>query len=110
MPYIAQNDRHDKVTVKTTSQKTWVMSRRDIGEAVGQSMRNGGDFQYIIAVAFQVYLERVGLRYQNCQDIMGALSGGLAEFIRCVVSPYEKEKITDNGGVYDMNRLGSNDY
>jgi len=49
---------------------------------------------------FKSYIERKGLNYQNCNDIMGALAGAQMEFYREVVSKYEDKKIKQNGGVY----------
>jgi len=101
MPYITYKDRTEILSHDDCLQN----NRLGIGKAVGNACRNGGDFQYILAVAIQQYLENTGVRYQNCQDIMGALTGAQAEFIRCIVSPYEDQKITENGPVYDVEAL-----
>ena len=62
---------------------------------------NGGELQYIIAELIHAYLMEKGLNYQHCQDMLGALSGAQTEFYRCVVAPYEDQKIIENGPVYD---------
>ena len=98
MPYIKPQDR-------TTPIEEGLMAREDIGVAMGNGMRNCGDLQYMIAVAIQTYLENTGLQYAHCEDIMGALSGAKAEFIRCIVNPYEQEKLEQNGGVYDSTKM-----
>jgi hypothetical protein len=110
MPYIDKDRRNELVQVKTKSQKQFAMSRADLGDCVAAACENGGDLQYILAVAMQGYLEIHGLRYQQCQDLMGALSGALTEFKRCVVSPYEEIKIADNGGVYNLDAMQNNGY
>ena len=106
MPYIPQKDRTEALKTRRVSS----ISKEEIGVTMGEAMRNGGDLQYMLAVAIQVYLEKKGLRYQNCQDIMGALTGANAEFIRCVVSPYEDQKIAENGAVYSLENLTSKGY
>lgn len=108
MPYIPQEDRDEIINGTGTIDIAY--TRRDLGLAVGQACRNGGDFQYILAVAIQTYLEEKGLRYQNCQDIMGALTGANAEFYRKVVAKYEDLKMLDNGPVYDVDGLMTKDY
>jgi hypothetical protein len=45
------------------------------------------------------YIERKGLNYQHCNDIMGALAGAQMEFYRKVVEPYEEEKEKINGPI-----------
>jgi len=106
MPYIEPNDRTDP----TDAFSDVTITRKQLGEGIGRAMRNGGDLQYMLAVAIQTYLKKTGLCYQNCQDIMGALTGANAEFIRCIVSLYEKKKIADNGAVYDLEALENDGY
>ena len=97
MPYIKPDDRSDFVIYLNDD-----FSRADIGNIMGSVCRNGGDFQYILAVAINTYLQDKGLNYQNCQDIMGALTGANQEFYRRVVGPYEDIKMVENGSVYDV--------
>ena len=61
---------------------------------------NAGELQYCIAVLLRHYL-KPGYRYQDLNDVMGALAGAQMEFYRVVVVPYEQGKIAANGGVYD---------
>jgi hypothetical protein len=110
MPYIKDSDRTEPLSLKLSEGMSIIMSREEIGQAMGEAMTCGGDFQYIVAAAIQRYLEKTGLRYQNCQDIMGALTGANAEFIRCIVSPYEAEKIAENGAVYDAEKMQAKGY
>lgn len=100
MPYIPQIDRAETLSFA-------MVNRARIGETMGKACRNGGDLQYMLAVAINTYMETKGLRYQNCQDILGALEGAKQEFYRVVVGPYEEKKIQENGGVYTVTeRLG----
>lgn len=39
-------------------------------------------------------------RYQDINDIMGAIEGAKLEFYRRIAAPYENEKITENGDVW----------
>ena len=60
---------------------------------------NAGELQYCIAVLLRHFL-KPGYRYQDLNDVMGALAGAQMEFYREVVVPYEKMKQAANGGVY----------
>jgi len=40
------------------------------------------------------------LRYQNINDLLGALEGAKLELYRRVAAPYEDEKVESNGDVY----------
>lgn len=99
MPYIEESERTE-VLFSINSDCAAGITREYLGELVGDACENGGQLQFILAVAIQEYINRKGLNYQNCQDIMGALSGALAEFQRLVVGPYENLKIQENGGIY----------
>ncbi|MDC3283262.1 hypothetical protein OAV41_01680 [Planctomycetota bacterium] len=46
------------------------------------------------------YIKYGGLNYQQCNDVMGALTGAQLEFYRRFVADYEDTKIRDNGDVY----------
>ena len=64
--------------------------------------KNAGEIQYCIAAILQEYLNNIGnYRYQDLNDIIGALEGAKLEFYRRVVVPYENLKIGENGDVYD---------
>jgi hypothetical protein len=90
MPYITKTDRA-------------IIEDTDIANFVPA---NGGELQYVIALFVEKYIKSKGLRYQYCQDIMGALAGAQMEFYRKVVGPYEEQKIAENGGVYS--EVGAN--
>ena len=61
-----------------------------------------GELQYCFAILIKLYLTRKApFRYQELNDVMGALAGAQMEFNREVVVPYEQKKKAENGGVYD---------
>lgn len=88
MPYIKQCDRDN--IVDDTGYRVTIESNK---------ITNAGELQYAIAVMIKSYLERKGLNYQNCNDIMGALAGAQMEFYRRTVAPYEDLKIKENGDI-----------
>jgi len=92
MPYINQEDRFNIHLTKEQG--------NDFEAIVVDELETAGDLQYAMAVLFKSYIERKGLRYQQCNDIMGALAGAQMEFYRKVVGPYESKKESENGGVY----------
>ena len=69
-------------------------------EGIKLVAETAGELQYCFALLIQSYL-KPGYRYQDLNDVMGALAGAQMEFYRTVVVPYEKQKIAENGGVYD---------
>jgi hypothetical protein len=67
---------------------------------VAKSIENAGQMNYVVTMLIKSYLERKGLRYQNLNDLLGALEGAKLELYRRVVAPYEDEKVESNGDVY----------
>lgn len=61
---------------------------------------NAGELNYSITKLIDDYFERNGSRYQQINDIMGALQGASLEFYRRIAAPYEDKKILENGDVY----------
>lgn len=86
MPYIAKHDRQKFMWIEQAIEDT--------------PPQTGGELQYLIAVMIHNYVKDQGLRYQTCNDIMGALTGANMEFYRRFVANYEDTKIRDNGDVY----------
>lgn len=78
MPYIKQKDR------KTACHQP----------------KNSGELNYVITLIIRKYFEEQGGRYQQINDIVGALEGAKLEFCRRLVAPYENKKIQENGDVY----------
>ncbi len=58
---------------------------------------DAGELQFVIATLIHNYHKRFGIKYQKCNDIMGALAGAQMEYYRQVVAPYEDTKISSNG-------------
>ena len=91
MPYIKKDDR------------TKIHLKKEDGNAfdaiVVDDITTAGELQYAMAVMFKSYMARKGLRYQQFNDIMGALAGAQMEFYRRVVAPYEQVCIKKNGDV-----------
>lgn len=78
MPYIAQADRPEAQATPRTA----------------------GELNYAITCLIRGYLRQHGKRYQQINDIVGALEGAKLEFYRRVVAPYEDQKCAENGDVY----------
>ena len=62
--------------------------------------KNAGELNYLITLICINYIIANGARYQQCNDVMGALSGVDKEFYRRLIAPYEDQKIKENGDVY----------
>ena len=71
-------------------------------EGIKLVAENAGELQYCIALLIMAYLARKpdDYRYQDLNDVMGALAGAQMEFYRRVVASYENDKREDNGDVY----------
>lgn len=63
--------------------------------------RNAGELNYVLTLVCKSYFELNGGRYQQINDILGALEGAKLEFYRRLAAPYEDKKITENGDVYE---------
>lgn len=59
-----------------------------------------GNLNYIFTELSLRYLKQNGICYQTYNDIVGALEGCKLEMYRREISPYEDEKIMQNGDVY----------
>lgn len=90
MPYIEQKDRE-----KLENLEHYASSLGDIG----LKCETAGDLNYVFTVIVQAYLKSKGGRYQQINDIIGALEGCKLEFYRRIAAPYEDLKIQQNGDV-----------
>lgn len=63
---------------------------------------NSGELNYAITLLILRYFDQNGGRYQQINDIVGALEGAKLEFNRRVVADYEDVKIEENGDVYPV--------
>lgn len=61
-----------------------------------------GELNYLITEYCLGYLERKGTSYTNLNEIVGVLECAKQEFYRRAVSPYEDEKIKENGDIYSI--------
>lgn len=64
------------------------------------SVQTSGELNYMITELFVEYLEKHGLSYKTCSDIVSAGMNAVDEFQRRVQHPYENKKIKENGDVY----------
>lgn len=98
MPYIKEEDRNRIITTSLDPQSY----QRKIGIRA-DNVENCGELNYAITVLVQTYLKNKGLRYQNINDVIGALEGAKMELYRKVAVPYEDKKIVENGDVDFIN-------
>jgi hypothetical protein len=84
MPYIKQEDRP---------------RFDDVAKVIGERAECAGDLNYAITVILHTYLKKKGLKYANCNEIVGMMECCKAEFYRKVVGPYEETCIAKNGDV-----------
>lgn len=59
-----------------------------------------GELNYLVSRFIANYLEKNGVKYANCNEMIGALECAKLELYRVMIGPYEDEKIEENGGVY----------
>lgn len=91
MPYIKNEDKEKLNTL--------IQSACDNIEDLGRYCENSGELNYTITKIIQGYFKARGGRYQQINDIVGALESAKAEFQRRIVGPYEDLKIMENGDV-----------
>lgn len=93
MPYIKYEDK-EKFFLPDQSRMI------ETGEVFYDDIKNPGELNYILTVICKKYFENNGGRYQQINDIIGALEGCKLEFYRRLAGPYEDTKIKENGDVY----------
>lgn len=74
--------------------------RDSLGEKFVNYADNAGELNYQLTTIIYEYYMKHGGRYQQINDILGALEGAKLEFYRRVAAPYEDKKIIENGDVY----------
>lgn len=67
----------------------------------GDQADNAGELNYMFTTLILEYIKKHGLNYQRINDVIGALEGAKLEFYRRTATPYEEEKIEENGDVYE---------
>lgn len=65
-----------------------------------------GELTYLITRTVQRYLTEHGITYSTQAQVLGALEGAKADFIRRVLNPYEATKERENGDVWEGFDLG----
>jgi hypothetical protein len=90
MPYIKKEQR-EKLDGRIDS----------IAEMLNENMSDG-EYNYVITKLIHNYIKNAGLRYSTLNSAVGILECAKAEFIRTVVSPYEDQKIIDNGFISEL--------
>ncbi|MFW6130330.1 MAG: DUF6899 family protein [Atribacterota bacterium] len=98
MPYIKREDRDKFIKTECTGMQS-LMDFDELKE-LSKKIDNCGELNYVISVICNEYYKRNGGRYQQINDIVGALEGAKMEYYRRVASPYEDKKIEENGDVY----------
>lgn len=77
------------------------VERRNHLDLTHLTPENAGELNYAITVLCRNYYMERGCRYQQVNDVLGALEGAKLEFYRRVAASYEDEKIKENGDVYN---------
>ena len=76
------------------------IDRNLYGVTLQNPASNSGALNYQLTLVILEFLRFRGLKYETCNDIVGALDNCKDEFKRRVLNPYEDKKITENGDVY----------
>jgi hypothetical protein len=92
MPYIPQT-RRDEIHEELVNDDT-------ITSGLGWTPQNAGDLNYVVTCFIDNFLQEKGVRYANINEMIGALECAKMELYRLVASPYEDEKMEENGEVY----------
>jgi len=95
MPYIEKQDRK-----KYENAITEIVNQLNLRGTGG--FYPVGDLNYIISTIIQKTLQRQGMRYQTLNAVIGSLECCKLEVYRRLASPYEDEKISQNGDVYNV--------
>jgi len=91
MPYIPQDERGDL---------------DELARALTTNLMSGnfrGKLNYFISSVAQGLIEANGVSYSFINDFIGVLECCKLELYRRVASPYEDQKIEENGDVYNRN-------
>lgn len=76
--------------------------KQDVRELLdgGYQPQNVGELNYVITGLCNRYVDTFDASYKIYNDIIGVLECAKQEFYRRAVSPYEDNKIKENGDVY----------
>jgi len=92
MPYITQLDRQQYNEILNLIDEKFNIHTKS------------GELNYLITKIIQSYLTNVYtyIGYTQMNEVVGVLECAKQEFYRRVASPYEDEKMKQNGDVYDV--------
>ena len=90
MPYIKQDRR------KELDPAIDVLSKILVEE------NNVGDYNYAITRLIHNFVRSKGVKYKNLSAAKGILNDAVDEFNRVVMSPYEDQKIKENGNISEL--------
>jgi hypothetical protein len=91
MPYLTKDDKISVEKRKNTESTLFHF---------GESLKSAGELNYSVTQIIRGFYSANGGRYQQINDIVGALESAKAEFQRRIVGPYETKKAKENGDVY----------
>lgn len=84
MPYIKPEDRQ---------------KFNDSAKDIADKATCAGDLNFALTVIIHSYIQKKGLNYANCNEVIGMIEACKTEFYRKVVAPYEDLKVDQNGDV-----------
>jgi len=88
MPYIKKEDRTRYGEIEEEIFKEWMRKEP-----------NAGELNYLFTLIIDHYMCCKGEKYQNYNDVIGALEGCKLELYRTKIAPYEDIKLDENGDV-----------
>ena len=85
MPYISPDNQNEFAAL--------------VKEIAVADIKTAGELNFLFTKLAVRFIATNGLRYQQMNNVMGALEGAKMEFYRRVVAPYEKQKAFEVGQV-----------
>ncbi len=95
MPYLTDHDKNHWTIALETIKNVF----KTLFYHVNGNKLVAGTLNYLFTKIAHIYIEVKGEKYQNYNDIIGALEGAKLELYRRRVSKYEDKKIKKNGDV-----------
>ena len=92
MPYLTKENKDKVEEIIEETNRTFY--------DLGKKLKTAGELNYVITQLIRGYYSSNGGRYQQINDVVGALESAKLEFYRKLVAPYEEEKERINGRVY----------
>ena len=66
------------------------------------TFENSGELNYFISSVLNMHIVAKGLNYENINNVVGVLSCVKSEFYHRVATPYEIQKMKENGDIYSV--------